>query len=204
MEESQISQRTSQRGGKAPVLASETLRLPASDGAASFPASSEERLSAFWRIFGGTLLSITALVIITICQHFNNSQSELRGDLSHLGDDVHKDINRLNQEFGDLMKKDEFTSRMKTVWENLKELQDERTVTTALKERVTILDERVKQQEGERKELARELQHLRELKAIEDDRKELVRELQRLRERLAAIEGKQAGGTGVKTVGHVE
>jgi hypothetical protein len=50
-----------------------------------------------------------------------------------------------------------------------------------------------KQQESERKELVRELQHLRELKAIEDDRKDLVRELQRLRERSAALEGKQAG-----------
>jgi predicted nucleic acid-binding Zn-ribbon protein len=54
------------------------------------------------------------------------------------------------------------------------------------------------------KELVRELQHLRELKAIEDDRKDLVRELQRLRERLAALEGKQAGGTTVRTAGHVE
>ena len=44
------------------------------------PAKGEERISLFWRVFGGTLLSIAALVVITLYQQFNGSLNELRVD----------------------------------------------------------------------------------------------------------------------------
>lgn len=170
------------------ILVAETLRDSVPNRAArkpkKKPTDAEERVSVFWRIFGGTLLSIAALVVLTICQHFNNVLNELRGDLgrlndelrkdmSHLDADLRKDLGRLNEVQGEGVKKEEFNSRLKSVWDGMKEVQVLSTAVTALKERDMIRE-----------------QHLRE----ENDRKELVRELQLLRERLANLEGKQAGG----------
>jgi CII-binding regulator of phage lambda lysogenization HflD len=149
------------------VLAAETLRHASSPVVAPEPAKGEERLSVFWRVFGGTLLSITALVCITVYQQFNGSLNELRHGL-----------NALHETRADLVKKDEFSSRMTSVWNGIKELQAAHAAAAAAKERITLLEQ--------------------QLKASEEDRKELTREFQRLRERLAALEGRQAAGTATK------
>src|SRR5438874_12801101 len=46
--------------------------------------SNDEKVSLFWRSFGGTLLSIVALVCITIVQQLFASTSELRTNLAHM------------------------------------------------------------------------------------------------------------------------
>ena len=53
----------------------------------------------FLRVFGGTLLSIAALVCITLYQQFTSTISELRNNL-----------NNLNQSRGDLVKNDDFNT----------------------------------------------------------------------------------------------
>ena len=142
----------------------------------------DDRMPLFWRVFGGTILSILALAVITVCQYFNGVLGGLRGDMgrlneeirkemTHLDTDLRKDLGRLNEAQGRVVKLEDFNSRLKSVWDSLKELQTLSATVSALKER----------------DLLRE-QHLRE----EAERKELVRELQLLRERLATLEGKQA------------
>jgi hypothetical protein len=141
------------------VAVAETLR----QGAAAGPGKGEERVSLFWRLFGGTLLSIGALVVITLYQQFSNSLAELRTDMIHL-----------NESRGDLMHKDEFNSRMNSVWSSIKDLQTAGATMTGMREREALLEQ--------------------QLKSAEDERKEMTRELQRLRERLAVLEGRQGAG----------
>jgi hypothetical protein len=213
MADSRNQQRTPLQAPETPILAAETLRHAIPDTEPCLPPKGEERISAFWRICGGTLLSITALVALTVCQHFNSSLNELRSDLgrlnedlrkdlSHLGTDLRKDLNRLGEAQGDLVKKDEYNIRMKSVWDSIKELRDDKAGLNALRERSGFTDQRLKVEEDERKELAREVQRLREVKAGDDSRKELLGELQRLRERVAAVEGRHTSDPGLKPAVH--
>jgi hypothetical protein len=165
----------------------ETLR----NSTAPSAVRGEDRVPIFWKVFGGTLVSIAALVVITLCQHFNASLTELRGDLQHLCTDLRKDLGRLSESYGELVKKDEFGTRLKSVWDSIKELQDGKAALLALKEKAALMDQQFQAGEAERKELVRELQRLRQAQAVEEDRKALVRELQRLRERLAVVEGRE-------------
>ena len=96
---------------------------------------------------------------------------DIRKEMSHLDTDLRKDLGRLNEAQGGVVKIEDFNSRLRSVWDSIKELQTLSASVSALKER----------------DLLRE-QHLRE----ENERRELVRELQLLRERLANLEGKQA------------
>jgi len=48
------------------------------------PQKEEEKISPFWRIFGGTLISISALVAITMYNGMNGSIVELRSEISRL------------------------------------------------------------------------------------------------------------------------
>lgn len=192
MPENRNEQRAAQPSAVATLLAAETLRSTTTAGEPAVAAKSEERVSVFWRIFGATLLSIAALVVLTLCQHFNSSLNELRSDLGHVNEDLRKELGRVNEAHAELLKKEEFSFRMKSVWDGMKELREGLTNIAALKERAAITDQRLKTDEDEQKALAHEIQRLRELRAGQDGRTEMVGELQRLRERLAGVEGRQA------------
>jgi hypothetical protein len=212
------------RANNAAVLATETLRR-ASTGhhhPRKGPGKDEERISVFWRVFGGTLLSIAALVAITLYNNFNSTVTDLR-----------KDLNNQIETRVDLIKKDEFNSRLTLVWNALKEMQAGSGAVTALTERSKSLEQQLKTGEDDRKDLHRQLEEQRraaeeerkdwtrkledqrkageeerkeyarkledQRKANEDERKDFSRELQKLGERLAAVEGRQAGQTAPKT-----
>jgi len=119
------------------------------------PPPSEEKISVFWRVFGGTLLSIAALVCMTIYQQFSASLTDLRAGINHL-----------TEFYAEVVKKDELNTRTNAIWASLKELGND---MPALKTQTTVL-------QGQ-------------LRAVEQERKELAREVQRLRERLATLEG---------------
>jgi hypothetical protein len=141
-----------QRAPAAPILGAELLRNAAgAQRTAEPPAKGEERMSLFWRVFGGTLLSIAALIVITLYQQFSGSLNELRGD-----------ILRLNEARGDLVKKDELNTRMSSLWNGLSDAKAGGSGVTALREKQALQDQQIKQLEEERKELLRELQLLRE------------------------------------------
>src|SRR5262245_9216463 len=97
MADNRADQRVSQQASDATIVAAEILRSTAMAAAPTTPAKAEERLPVFWRVFGATLLSIAALVIITLCQHFNGSLNELHTEIAHLSQDLRKDIARLNE-----------------------------------------------------------------------------------------------------------
>jgi hypothetical protein len=170
MEDNRTGQRSAAEVPVATLLAAEALRNAAAVGLPAAPAKPEERLPVFWRVFGATLLSIAALIVITLCQHFSNSLNELRAELGHLCEDLHKDLARLSESHGRLIPKEEFNTRLTSVWNSLKDLQALSVTVAALKEKTLVREEQQRAQ---------------------DERKELVRELQQLRERLALLEGRQ-------------
>lgn len=166
----------------------------------------DDRLSIFWRVFGGTILSILALVAVTLYNNQTNTINDLRGD-----------VNRLNEARVELVKKEEFNSRLQNVWDRLQTLQELRVTVTTLKEQLNGLSEKQADVRGLRDQLTSIDQRLKaaeddhrvlnkaelaitaleqkigardsQLKAADEDRRELAKQLQDLRERLAKFEG---------------
>ena len=104
-------------------------------------------LSPFWRIFGGTLLSIVALVIITLAQQLASILMEVR-----------QDLNRVYKSLGELARQEEVDAVRNDV---------EATASgmAALRERSLLLEQELRSAEEERKQLVRELRELREWRA---------------------------------------
>jgi septal ring factor EnvC (AmiA/AmiB activator) len=131
------------------AVATETLR---SKGEAchtdAAPPRGEEKISVFWRVFGGTLLSIAALVVMTVYQQVNASITELRAAVA-----------RVNETHADLAKKEELNSRTSKIWDTLTKVT---TDLPAMKTHDDILDSQFKTAEQERKELCARIQVLNE------------------------------------------
>jgi hypothetical protein len=172
------------------ILAAETVR--AGDLNPAVPARThnpEERVSLFWRIFGGTILSICALFVINAYQSMNGSIHEVRSDLG-----------RLRETAGDFIRKDDFNSRQSTLWNSIRELQAMQTSVTVMANKQTTLEQQAGAVERDHKELLAviaAMQALREkdaalekiVKDAESERREFAREFQHLRERIAKLEG---------------
>jgi septal ring factor EnvC (AmiA/AmiB activator) len=131
------------------ALAAETLRSAASSAKGDDDAPrGEARISMFWRVFGGTLLSIAALVCMTVYQQFSASFNELRAAVNHV-----------NEFHADVVKKDDLNSRTTAIWASLKDLDND---VPGLKTRAAIMESQLKAAEQERKELCVQVQQLRE------------------------------------------
>jgi myosin heavy subunit len=125
----------------------ETLRSSAIPHDPSYRRSDEERMSLFWRVFGGTILSVAALVAITVFNNLNSNISELRNEVS-----------RLNEAKAEAAKKDDLNALRTQVATHA----DFRREIDSLKERATKhrgeIDEAKKelggQLDGVKKEMA--------------------------------------------------
>lgn len=197
------------REPEAAVLAAGAMRTAEIHGHDSLkpaPGHPDDRLSLFWRVFGGTILSICALVAITIYNNLQSNINELRAELS-----------RSSEARAELVKKEEFNTRTQGLWDRVQTLPELKATVSGLKEQVAgygekqgdvkslrdqvaAIEQRLKTAEEDRKALAkaelaitaleqktaaREAQ----LKASEDERKEMGKQLAELRERLAKVEG---------------
>ncbi len=100
-------------GGQSQLPFTATALHNAQSGSARNHASDEQGgISVFWRVFGGTIVSIAALAGITIYNSFNNQISELRNE-----------IHKLNEARAELIKKDEFSSRVNSYSDRVLQLQ---------------------------------------------------------------------------------
>jgi len=169
------------------TFAAETLRQKAAE-----PVKAEEKISVFWRVFGGTILSITALVVIQAYQSLSANVHDLRNDQT-----------RIREQAADFVKKDEFSSRTTSLWNRVQELQNLNTAVSVTGNKLAGFEQQMSNADRERKEMQAALGSLhalrekdaaldKQLRDAEIERKELARELQQLRERLAKIEGSQA------------
>jgi hypothetical protein len=146
-------------------------------------------ISMFWRVFGGTIFSIVALVIITAYTTMTGNLSDLRKDLTQVQ--------------ADQLKKDDFKSSLSTLWSTIKELQTASSNQAALNEHFKLADEQMDKQAQSRDEARKEFQRKTEeqRKASADERKDLQRRIEELcqkvqsqAERIAALEGRQSSG----------
>ena len=146
------------------LLATEPLRAAHAPAAPPYPPQrAEDRAAMFWRICGGTLLSIAALACTVAYQQLSGSISELRVAL-----------NRLNETNADLVRKDELNNRVTTIWSGIKELSSSVGAVNGLRERSLLLEQQVKAGEEERKEMAREIKRLSERLAAVEGRQALA------------------------------
>ncbi len=72
------------RGGSTSTMI-ETLRS-SRDSSQPRTKSEEDKMSVFWRVFGGTLLSIAALAAITLFNSVTGNITELRAEVSRLNE----------------------------------------------------------------------------------------------------------------------
>jgi chromosome segregation ATPase len=130
------------------------------------PHKPEEKISLFWRVFGGTILSITALVTIQAYQAQANNIHELRSDQ-----------NRLRELASDFLKKDEFASRTNTLWNRVQDLQNLNASVTVMGTRLTAIESQAAQAEKDRKDTQAtimQLNGLRDKVAQIDDHKKVT------------------------------
>lgn len=189
----------SERNGQGTLstpVAAELLRT-GSQSANTAPGASndsdEGQISVFWRVFGGTVLSICALVIITVYQQFSGNFSDLRNDLRALETDLRKDLSRHTEVQAEFVKKEEVDSKLRSVWEGIKELREDRQDLQQLKQRCMLLYDLFKVGEIERRQVAQDLQSLNEARAAAEEGQSLARQLRDLREQVARMEGANGG-----------
>lgn len=145
-------------GARAAVLAFESFRnSPQGQRPGGKSDQDGERSSLFLRLFGGTLLSIAALVVITLTQQFSSILTEVR-----------QDLNRMHESRGDLARKEEVAAA-------LKDLQAAASGIAALRERSLLLEQQLRAAEEDRKQLARDLRELRERLAVSAGRQNALR-----------------------------
>ena len=89
------------------------------------PKKGEEHISLFWRVFGGTILSIVALVSITLYTNITSSISELRTEVS-----------REREARAELVKKEEFNTRVTAQYERMRGIDTVKVELEGLKEKV--------------------------------------------------------------------
>lgn len=149
------------------------------------PKKEEEHVSMFWRIFGGTILSIVALVSITLFNNMSSSLTELRAEVS-----------REREARAELVKKDEFNSRVTAQYERMRGLDTVKIELEGLKEKVhtnvTAVDgvkrDTTAAVEGVKKDVALGADSLKRDAAALEVLKEKVAALESLKKDVAALE----------------
>jgi DNA repair exonuclease SbcCD ATPase subunit len=218
--ERQVQDESGRRSeGGAALLTAEASRAPAARSARPAKiAQSASRISTVWRVFGGTILSIAAFILISLYNQLSTTQTELR-----------RDLNQLHEARADLIKKEEFNSRLALMWSTIKELQGCTASFATISERSKAVDhdldrlikdhesqylalnskigEQARTTQEERKDVLRQIEQLKaagderkqilagmgeRLKTVLEHNKELTAKVQLLAERLATLEGRQS------------
>ncbi len=89
------------------------------------PKNDDEHISLFWRVFGGTILSMVALGAITLYNNISSNIAELRADINHE-----------REARAELVKKDEFNNRSNAQYERVRSFEGLKADFEGLKERV--------------------------------------------------------------------
>ena len=140
---------------------SQVLRAVDEASMAGYPKSAghpdDQKMSLFWRVFGGTILSIVALVAITLFNNVMTSLSDLRAELTKANEaratavnDLRADIARGADARADLVRKDEFNTRLSTNWTQVQAVQAQtnaqNAIVTSLKAELDGLKDRLTRQ----------------------------------------------------------
>ena len=197
-------------GGTA--IAIETLRS-AHGHAAPKEKGDDEKVSVFWRIFGGTILSIVALGGITLYNNLTSNIAELRAEVSRLNegkaewakkDDIQSVRTQLTTQAGYRGEIDSLKERAAKARAESDSLRKEVSAIEGLREKLialaadfkAILDETNKLRQELVKNQAGDLSRTEfrdtQIKKLDDSVKELQKALTEAREKIARLEGQQA------------
>ena len=193
-----MTQKRKDHPAEATSAMTETTPAPARSDEA--PTPGEGGMTWLWRISGGMLLLAAALIGVAVHQNMDRQMIQLRAQLGDLNQELRRDLGRLSENNGALIKKDEHGIRLRTVWDTIKEMNGDHTDLTRVKERCVILQEMYKLNEEERRQMVEEIRRLREAQAGDGDKAALTTEIRELRARLAQIEAKPV----VRPIGHAE
>lgn len=157
----------------------ETLRSASNKPETAPKKHDDEKVSLFWRLFGGTIVSVAALAGITLYNTMNSSIVELRGEVA-----------RLNEVKVDAAKKEDVATLRTRADDNRREidsmkerLSKYRTELDAAKKESATYTDGVKKEQGAAVEAVK-----KDLTTLEKD---LQKALAETREKLARIEGQQ-------------
>lgn len=169
------------------MAALETARSATESGAKAEPKKDEEHISVFWRVFGGTILSIVALVALTL---FNNVSSSIT--------DLRNEVAREREARAELVKKDEFSTRNTAMYERIRGVDAVKAEMEGLKEKVsgnTASTAAARKDTGDAVAAAK-----KELDALTDLMKKDAAALELLKERVAGLEGVKKEIAGLDTL----
>lgn len=171
----------------AQMAALETARSASTPSVEDKPSkkSDDEKLSIFWRVFGGAILSVCALITLTLFNNLYSNITELRNEL-----------NREREARAELIRKDEFNTRTSSLYDRIRSNEGLKAELEGLRERISgtaaILDSIKKDSattlETARKELAACAENMRKDAAALEVVKERVSNLEAIRKELAGIE----------------
>lgn len=153
----------------------------------------DERVSLFWRLFGGTILSIVALVSITLFNNMSSSISELRAAISHE-----------REARAELVKKDEYNARITAQYERMRGIDSLKVELEGMKEKVSATTAATA---GLKKETTAAVDGVkREVATTTDSMRKDLAALEVLKERVAALTAdlKTARDDVTKVSGEVE
>jgi hypothetical protein len=158
------------------IAAMETTRSAAESGSKAESKPAEEHISIFWRVFGGTILSIVALVAITIYNNLSSSITELRNEVS-----------REREARAELVKKDEHNTRVTAIYERIRGIDTVKVELEGLKEKVNSSTSATA---GLKKETTVTVEALKkDVAGTTDAMKKDAAALELLKERVVALEG---------------
>ena len=189
----QDEQATSQSAPDATAVEFQAMRTAThAVGGQDADRAGEDRFTLFWRVFGGTILSIVALAAVTVYNNLNTSVSELRAELHRINSDLRGEVARANEARADLTRKDEFNSRLTTVWDGIKTTQAQSvaqaTAATAQRGELEAMKERLANLDGFRKESNLVADAVKkDTAAITDTLKKDVAALETLKDKLGAV-----------------
>jgi len=173
-------------GGSGTLSMFETARSAANPpGRPAAEKKDDEKISLFWRVFGGTILSIAALVAITL---FNNTTSTIN--------DLRNDIAREREARAGMVKKEDVDARMKSQYDRIRTVEGYKADIEAVKERVAANGAAV---DAARKDLGSSIDLLKKDNAGLDLLKERVAAVEGLKKDVAGIDGLKEKLAGLTT-----
>ena len=146
----------------------------------------EDRMSLFWRVFGGTILSVAALIGVTLYNNLNSTISEIRADSTRTINELRARIDAQNDSRGDLMRRADLEKALTALSARLDAMDKLSSTIAAIKEQMTALSDKsltaAKDQKDSQEAMKTAIAALRDkltpaeqsLKTLEDDRKTLT------------------------------
>ena len=166
------------------VLAVETARSASQPRAtkADDQKKDDEKISVFWRVFGGTILSIVALVAITLYNNINGTMTELR-----------QEVSREREARATLAKKDDVDTQIKSQWDRIRVVEGYKADIEGVKERAVANAAAI---ESVKKDASSGVEAVKRETAGLDVLKERIALLETLRKELAGLDSVKEKLTG--------